>query len=89
MRAKLREMLVVSRFNRAKHSDGRNVRAGERAVVYHFLNTRTGRRDLLGEIGQSAGTIADDGGESAQAAIGDEPALNHAAENIRVNVSAT
>ena len=67
MGAKLREMLVVSRFNGAKHVDGRNIRAGEGAVVHHFFDTRAGRCDLFGKIRQSAGPVADDGGESASA----------------------
>ena len=44
--------------------------------------------DLRGEIGEAARTIADHGGETAEPAVGDEAAFDHAAEHIRIDVSA-
>jgi len=43
---------------------------------------------LGGQIGQTARSIADDGSESAQAAICDETAFDHAAEHVWIDVAA-
>ena len=40
--AKLREMLVVARFDSAYSIHSRNIRAGERAIVHDLFDTRAG-----------------------------------------------
>jgi hypothetical protein len=62
MRAKLSKVFVVSRFNRAKNSNDRNIGAGKCAIVYDLLDARSRRGDLLRENCESTGSIADYGG---------------------------
>src|SRR5204863_9023376 len=81
-------MLLVSRFNRAHNVDRGNIRAGKRAIVHDLFDARTGRSDLRGEIGKPAGTVADHRGEPAETAIGHQTALDHATEDIWINIPA-
>jgi hypothetical protein len=57
VRAKLLEVLVVSRFHRTKHVDCGNIRAGESALVDNLFNARAGRSDLSAQNRQSAWAI--------------------------------
>ena len=56
--ADLGEVLVVSRFDCAKHVDGRNVGTRKRAIVHTLLNARARGGDLLAQTREPAGTIA-------------------------------
>ena len=60
LRAQLGEVLVVSGFDRAKNVHGRNIGAGEGAIVHDLFNARAGRGDLRCQIGEATGPIADD-----------------------------
>src|SRR6266513_6437973 len=72
LRAKLSEMLVISRLDRTEDVNGRNVGTGERAIVYDLFDARASRRDLGREIGKATGPITNDGGKSAKPAISDQ-----------------
>jgi len=88
VRPKLSEVVVISRFNRAKHFHGRKVRTGEGAFVHDLFNARAGCGDLLAQDSESAGAIADYRGESAESAVCNESSLDDAAENVGINISA-
>ena len=53
-----------------------------------LLDTRAAGCDLRCQIGQAAGPIADDGGEAAEAAVRHEAALDHTAEDVRIDITA-
>jgi hypothetical protein len=88
MCAKFDDVLGVTRFDGTEDVHRGNVSAAEGALVHDLFNARASGGDFAGEISEPAGTIADYGGESAKAAIGDEATLDHTAENVRVNVAA-
>lgn len=67
----LGEMLVVARFDRAPHVHIGNIGRTEGAIVHYLFDTGPGRGDSLGQISQTTGTIADDGGKSAKPSVGD------------------
>src|SRR6266581_706057 len=71
LRAKLSEMLLISRLDRTEDVNGRNVGTGERAIVHDLFDARASRRDLGCEIGKATGPITNDGGKSAKPAISD------------------
>ena len=77
---------MVASFDCAKNVHSRDIRAGEGAVVYDLLNTRSCRCNLRCQIGQSTGSIADDSGESTKSAIRDQAAFNYTTENVGINV---
>ncbi len=82
------EVGAVARLDRAKDVDRRDVGAGEGAVVHDLLDARAGGGDLRGQIGQAARSIADHGGETREPSVRDEAALDHAAEDIGIDVAA-
>src|SRR5438876_1190057 len=81
-------MILIAGFDSATNVHGRNVRTSKRAIVHNLLDACSGRGDLRGKIGEPAGAIANDGGEPAQTAVGDETPLNHAAEHIWIDIAA-
>jgi len=87
-RAKLGEMLMVSGLDRAENVYGGNVRTGESAIVHDLFDACAGRSDLRRQIGQATWPIANDGKESAKAAVGDETAFDHATKHIGIDVAA-
>ena len=88
LRAKLSEVLVISRLDRTEDVNGRNVGTGERAIVHDLFDARASRRDLGREIGKATGPITDYGRESAKPAIGDQTAFDHATEHVGIDVAA-
>src|SRR5947207_545893 len=88
LRAKLSEMLVISRLDRAEDVNGRNVGTGERAIVHDLFDACTSRRDLPREIGKATRPITDYSRESAKPAIGDQTAFDHATEHVGIDVAA-
>ncbi len=56
--------------------------------MHDLFHARAGRSDLGGEISETAGAIADHGGETAKAAVGDEAAFDDPAQDIRIDVAA-
>src|SRR5579864_399078 len=85
--AHLREVFVVTRLNRAKNTDRRNIGGGECAIVNDLFYARAGGCDPFAQNREAARAIADHSAEPAEAAIRNQTVLDHAAENIRVNVS--
>jgi hypothetical protein len=83
------QMLAVSCFHRAKDMHRRNVRAGEGAIVHDLFDACAARRDLRGQIRQSARPITDDGDETRQPSIGDKTAFDDSAQDIGINIAAT
>ncbi len=79
-------MFMVPRLNCAKDIDGRNIRTGERAIVYHLFDARARRSDLSGEIGEAAGTIANHSGESAEPSVRDQTSFNHATKHVGIDI---
>src|ERR1051325_2844895 len=88
MCAKFDDVPGVTRFDGTEDVHRGNVSAAEGALVHDLFDARAGGGDLAGEIGETARPIADHGGEAAEPPIGDEPALNHAAEDVWVDVAA-
>ena len=86
--AQFRQMLVISGLDCAENMNGRNIRAGESAIVHHLLDARAAGGDLRCQIGQSARPIADHGGEAAKPAIGHQTAFDDATEHVRIDVPA-
>src|ERR1700716_1895580 len=86
--AKLGEMLVVTRFDRATHVHVRNIGVAKGAIVHHLFDTRASGGDLRCEIGKTTWSVANDRSESAKPAVSDETKLNHATQNIRVDIAA-
>jgi hypothetical protein len=86
--AKFGQMFMVPCLNCAKDIDCRNIRTGERAIVYHLFYARARRSDLSGEIGEATGTIADHSGESAEPSVGDQTPFNHATKHVGIDISA-
>ena len=86
--AKIAEMLFVSRFDRAQNVDGGNIGTGKSAIMHDLFDARAGGSNLRGEISQTAGTIADDGGEATETSVCDEAALDYATEYVWINVAA-
>lgn len=82
------EVSVIASFNCANDTDGGDVAAGKGSLMHDLFDARAGSGYLAGEIGQAAGPIADDGGESAEAAIGDKAALDDAAQDVWIDVAA-
>src|SRR5947207_7622574 len=82
------EMLMVPCLNCAKDVDRRNIRTGERAIVDDLFDARPSRRDLGREIREPTGSIANDGGESAQPPVRDQTALDHSAAHVGIDVYA-
>ena len=82
------EMSVVARFDGANDADGGNIAAGKGAFVHHLFDARAAGGDFTGEICETAWPIADDCSESAETAISDEPALDHAAQHVWIDVAA-
>src|SRR5436305_14992461 len=81
-------MLMVSGLDRAENVYGGNVRTGESAIVHDLFDACAGRSDLRRQIGQATWPIANDGSESAKAAVVDESAFDHATKHIGIGVSA-
>src|SRR5947209_9209744 len=88
-RSQLREMRMVACLDGAKDMNCGNIRAGESTIVHHLLDAGAGGSDLRGEISQAAWAIADDGGESAEPAVGNESPFHDAAEHVWIDVAAT
>src|ERR1051325_2642098 len=88
MCAKFDDVLGVTRFDGTEDVHRGNVSAAEGALVHDLFDARAGGGDFAGEIGETARPIADHGGEAAEPAVGDEAALNHAAEDVWVDVAA-
>ena len=82
------EMRAVARFDRAKNVDGGDIGTGESAIVHHFFDARADRRDLRGEIGEAARPVADYGRETRKPPVRHEPALDHPAEHVWIDVAA-
>ena len=78
---------MIARFDRAQDVNGGNIGAGEGAIVHDLFHAGAGGGDLRGEIGQTAGTIADDGGETAQATVCDKAAFDHATQDIGIDIA--
>ena len=72
-------MGVVASLDGALNMDRGNIRAGEGTIVHDLFDARAGGRNLGREISQTAGSIANDRGETREPAVGDQPALDHAA----------
>ena len=81
-------MLMISRLDRATNVHGGNIRTSKRAIVHDLFYARAGRGDARGKIGETTGTIADDGGETAKTSIGNKAALDHATQDIWIDISA-
>ena len=79
---------MMSRLDRATNMHGGNIRTPKCAIVHDLFDARSGGGDAGGEIGQTTGTVANDGGETAKAAIGNKAALDHATQNIWIDISA-
>ena len=88
LRAKLSEVLVISRLDRTEDVNGRNVGTGERAIVHDLFDARASRRDLGREIGKATGPITNDGGKSAKPAISDQTAFDYATKHVGIDVAA-
>lgn len=71
-------MFMVASFDCAKNVHGRDIRAGESAIVYDLFNACSGRSDLRCQIGEPTGSIADHGGESSKSSVRDQAAFNYA-----------
>ena len=82
-------MLAVACFHCAKDMHGRDVSAGEGAIVHHLFDAGTAGSDLRGQICQTAGSIANDRGKARKSSVGDEPAFDDAAQDVGIDVSAT
>jgi hypothetical protein len=82
------EVGVIASFDSANDTNGGDIAAGKRTLMHDLFNARAGSGYLAGEIGQAAGPIADNGGESAEAAIGDKAALDDAAQDVWIDVAA-
>ena len=85
---KFGEMLMISRLDRTKDVNRRNVRTGERPIVHDLFDAGASRRDLRREIGKPTGPITDYSRESAKPAIGDQTAFDHATEHVGIDVAA-
>ena len=72
-------MRVIPGLHCALNMDRGNIRAGEGAIVHDLFDARAGGRNLSREVSQTAGPIANDRGETGEPAVGDQPALDHAA----------
>ena len=79
---------MVSGLDRAENVYRGNVRTSEGAVMDHLFDARARRSDLRRQIGQATRPIADDGGESAKAAVRDQTTFDHATKDVRINVAA-
>jgi hypothetical protein len=88
LRAKLGEMVVISRLDRAENVNGGNVGTSERAIVHNLFDARTSRRDLRREIGKATGPITDYGREAAKPAIGNQTAFDDATEHVGIDIAA-
>ena len=56
--------------------------------MHHLFDARAGGSHLSGEIGESAGTIANHSGESAEPTVRDQTSFNHATKHVGIDVSA-
>ena len=82
------EMRAVTRFDRAKNVYGGDIGTGESAIVHHFFDARADRRDLRGEIGEAARPIANYCRKTRKSPVRHEPALDHPAEHVWIDVAA-
>ena len=81
-------MRAITRFDRAKNVYGGNIGTGESAIVHHFFDARADRRNLRGEIGEAARPIANYCRKTRKSPVRHEPALDHAAEHVWIDVAA-
>ena len=81
-------MLAVSRFKRTNNVDVGKVRTGEGPLVPRYLMLAPVAAICLLNCREPAGTIADQSGESAQAAVADETALDKRAKNAWIDTTA-
>src|SRR5205085_2333105 len=79
---------VVPRLDGTLNMNRGDVGAGESAIVDDLFDAGTGRRNFRREIREASGPVADDRGETCEPAIGDQAALDHAAQNVRIDVAA-
>ena len=81
-------MLMVSGLDRTENVHGRNIRAGKGTIVQYLLDARARRSDLRCQIGQAAGTVANDSRKAAKTAIRNQASFNYATENVGVDIAA-
>ena len=81
-------MLAVSRFNRTKDIDLGKVRTGEGPLAHKYLMLAPVEAICLPNCREPAGTIADQSGESAQAAVANETTLDDGAKNAWIDITA-
>ena len=81
-------MLMVPGLDRAENVYVGNIRTGESAIMNNLFDACARRSDLRRQIGQATWRIANDGSESAKAAVGDETTFNHATKHIGIDVAA-
>ena len=81
-------MRAVARLHGAEDIDRRDVGAGKGAIVQDLFDARSNRGDLRREIGQTAGPVADHGGKTREPAVSDEAALDHATEDVGIDIAA-
>ena len=79
-------MLPIPRLNRAQDMNRGNVGAGEGPIVHYLLDAGASRGDLSRQIGQATWPIANNGGEPAEATVGNKAALDDATQDVRINV---
>ena len=82
------QVLAVACLHRTKDVHRRDIRAGKSAIVHHLLDAGTAGSDLCGQICETAGPIANHGGEARKSSVGDESALDDPAQDIRIDISA-
>src|SRR5262245_14537812 len=82
------KMRAITRFDRAKNVYGGEIGTGESALVHHFFDARADRRNLRSEIGEAARTVANYRCKTRKSPVRHEPALNHPAEHIWIDVAA-
>src|SRR5207248_8763539 len=82
------EMILVARFDCAYHAHRRDIAAGKGAIVHHLFDARTGGSNLPGEVSQPTGPVANHRGEPGEPAVSHQSPLDHATQNIWIDVSA-
>ena len=81
-------MRVVPRLDGAENVNRGNIRPGEGAIVHDLFDARASGRDFRREISETARTIADDGSEAREAAIGYEAAFDDPAQDVGIDIAA-
>jgi hypothetical protein len=79
---------MVSRLDGAEDIDRGNIGARECTIMHHLLDARASRSDLGCQISQTARSIANYGGESAEASVRDETTFDYATEHVGIDVAA-